>query len=98
MAIRQPEICLLDFSNSHVTIAPLVQILMRAADVNRLACTISSNGTIEGTSSCANPQAKSNGLFVMLLPAKLQQHAISVLQHVKHECPPARTIIVLEAE
>jgi len=34
----------------------------------------------------------------MLLPAKLQHHAISVLQHVKHECPPARTIIVLEAE
>ena len=97
MATRQLEIRLLDFSNSSGSAASLVQILTRAANVNRFACTISSNGTIEGT-RCANLCSKSNALFVMLLPGPLQHHAISVLNHVKHEFPRVHTIIVLEGE
>jgi two-component system, NtrC family, response regulator GlrR len=96
--MSQPEIQLLDFGDSRISAAPLIQILTRAAALKRVACTISENGIIDGLASCASSCSKANDLFVMMLPAPLQTHAISVLQSVKHEFPRAQTVIVLEVE
>src|SRR5947207_9719214 len=96
--MRPPEIRLLDFSDSRGSAASLIPILMRTAAVNRVACTISRNGSIDGPATTANSRCKTNDVFVIVLPAPLQERAASVLHYVKHEFPTAPTIIVLELE
>jgi DNA-binding NtrC family response regulator len=96
--MRQPEIRLLDFSNTCGCATSLVPILTQTAAVRQVACTISEAGAIDGLAKNGNSRSKANELFVIVLPSSLQPHAISVLQNLKQEFPRAQTIIVLEVE
>jgi hypothetical protein len=96
--MRQPEIRLLDFSDTCGCATSLVPILTQTAAVRQVACTISEAGAIDGLAKNGNSRSKANELFVIVLPSSLQPHAISVLQNLKQEFPRAQTIIVLEVE
>ena len=97
--MRQPEIRLLDFSDSRGRAAASLQsILVQTAAVKRVECTISETGAIDGLTKGVNSRSKANDLFVIVLPAPQQAQANSVLQSLKEEFPHAQTVIVLEVE
>src|SRR6266480_1267704 len=96
--MRQPGIRLLDFHKARDNAASLSPILMRLGTVNRISCTISEDGRIDSAEQCTDERSTCNDLSIILLPASLQDHAISILHGVKAEFPRANTAIVLEVE
>ena len=96
--MRQAVIRLLDFYDAHSNAASLIPILMRAAAVKRVSCKVSHDCAIEGVTDLPEGCAKSDDLFVILLPATLQAKAISILKSLKKEFTRASTAIVLEVE
>ena len=96
--MRQQGIRLLDFNNVRSSPAPLMAILKRLGAVDRVSCTLCEDGTLGGLGECSNARSKANDLFVVLLPASLQERAVTIFQIVKKEFPGSPTAIVLEVE
>lgn len=96
--MTQPVVRLLDFHSTPASATSLTAILARLGAVKRIACSISENGTLDGPGESLDAAAPSGDLCVILLPASLDQRAVSILHLVKREYPRANTAVVLDAE
>ncbi len=96
--MTQPVVRLLDFHSTPASATSLTAILARLGAVKRIACSISENGTLDGPGESLDAAAPSGDLCVILLPASLDQRAVSILHLIKREYPRANTAVVLDAE
>jgi len=94
------RILLLDFHNKRGIAASLGAILKGVAPVERIACQVSADGKLDRFEQCVyeTRSLPAEVLLFVLLPASLQERAVSIVNTVKQEFPHVTTAIVLESE
>ncbi len=94
------RILLLDFHNKRGIAASLGAILKGVCPIEPIACQVSADGKLDRFEQCVyeTRSLPAEVLLFVLLPAFLQERAVSIINTVKQEFPRVTTAIVLESE